>query len=56
MAMRGGKEVGLYWDGLGRRLLDIDGSVGSTRQDAGVCAAVGRDTRHQIASGLSVLS
>ena len=55
MATWRGVQAGACWEGPGRRLLDIDGSAGKTRQDAGVCAAVGRDTKHQIASNLSVL-
>ena len=34
----------------------MDNSAGGTRQDAGVPVAVGRNTRHQIVIGLSVLS
>ena len=42
--------------GTQKGLLDIDGRVGVTIQDAGVCAAIRRNTRHRITSGLSILS
>ena len=56
METRGGVQAGACWEGPERRLLDIAGSAGGTRQDAGVCAAVGRDIRHRIANALSVTS
>ena len=46
IAIQRGVQVGPLQEGLGSRLLDIDGSAGGTKQDAGVCAAVGCDTRH----------
>ena len=57
--MDGDIERGASGGVLGRTrgsLLGIDGSVYGTRQGVGVCAAVGRDVRQQIANVLSVTS
>ena len=53
--MEGGASGGM----LGRTrgsLLGIDGSACGTRQDVGVCAAIERDIRYQIESGVYVLN
>ena len=57
--MDGDIEKGASGGVLGRArgsLLGIDGSAYGTRQDVGACAAIGRDVRYQIGSGMYVLN
>ena len=57
--MYGDMERGASGGVLGRTrgsLLGIDGSACGTRQDVGVCAAIERDIRYQIGSGMYVLN
>ena len=57
--MYGGMERDASGGMLGRTrgsLLGIDGSACGTRQDVGVCAAIERDIRYQIGSGMYVLN
>ena len=57
--MYGDMERGASRGVLGRTrgsLLGIDGSACGTRQDVGVCAAIERDIRYQIGSGMYVLN
>ena len=56
MVAPGGVQLGTYWEGMVRRFTNIDGNADGTKQHAGVCAEVDHNTRHQIASSLSVVS